>query len=285
MRTQYVGTIPLDQDRLAKELEHSASFRYSEAYSSYLIGGPWKSCMLWSTAGDGGDGVVTNYAFDRAPTFTDAARELPYVQELITSVADLSRLTFVRLARITNSVIIPHRDLLELGEVPDDARPAHRVHIPLATNDACFFSEDNTVYRMRAGEVWYFDAARIHSVASFSDEPRVHLMLDFADRDGDGPLLTVPDQGSGPGIPADRTVARPPLSDGERADLMRLSDVLTMDTFNEVFGIVIKTHFRRDGGDHFVWQAMTEIARDSKDPDVLPHTLELHRYFTLERSA
>jgi hypothetical protein len=285
MRTQYIATIPLDATRLAKDIEQSASFRYSEAYSNYLIGGPWKSCMLWATGGDSGDGVLTNYQYDQASTFTEYGRQMPYVQEIIESTADLSRLNFVRMAVFSNSVIVPHRDFLELNELPDDARSTHRLHIPLVTHQECYFSEDNTVYRMREGEVWYFDASQIHSVASLVNAPRIHLIFDFNDRPGADSLVTVPDEGRGPGIPADKAVARPPLAAADRADLRKLADVLTMDNFAEVFSIVIKKHFRYDGGDDFAWDTMTGLARDCKDPEVLPHTEELRRYYTLERSA
>ncbi|MFD5843275.1 aspartyl/asparaginyl beta-hydroxylase domain-containing protein [Streptomyces chartreusis] len=285
MRTQYVSTIPLDGPRLAKDLEQSSTFRYSEAYSNYLIGGPWKSAVLWSAGGDSGDGLLTNYAYDQEFAFTEYGKQLPYLQELITTVADLSRLNFVRLAVFSKSVIVPHRDFLELGEIPDDARSAHRLHIPLVTNDECFFSEDNTVYRMRTGEVWYFDAAQVHSVASFSSEPRIHLIFDFVERPGAGPLVTLDDRREeGGGIPADRTVRRAPLPNADRTNLLRLADVLTMDNFGEIFSIVVKTHFRYDGGEQFAWDTMTAIARGSKDPAVLEHTLELRQYFTLERS-
>jgi L-proline cis-4-hydroxylase len=285
MRTGRVTTIPLDEARLAKDLQESASFRYSEAYSNYLIGGPWKNAMLWAVGGDGGDGVVTNYDYDHPAAFTEYGRRLPYLQELITSTADLSRLSFVRLAFFSNSVIIPHRDLLELGEIPDASRPAHRLHLPLVTHENCFFSEANIVYRMRAGEVWFFDASQVHSVASLADMPRVHLIFDFADRPGAGPLVTVPGHGAGDGIPASSAVARPPLPDTDRATLAGLANVLTMDSFGEVFSIVIKKHFRFDGGDDFAWDTLITLARGCPDPAVLPHALELRRYFTLERSA
>jgi L-proline cis-4-hydroxylase len=285
MRTRYVASVALDEARLAKDLEQAASFRYSEAYSNYLIGGPWKSAMLWATGGDSGSGVLTNYAYDQRASFTEYGRQLPYLQELITDVADLAQLQFVRLAVFSDSVIIPHRDFLELADLPEQARSAHRLHIPLVTHENCFFSEDNIVYRMRKGEVWFFDAARIHSVASFSDAARIHLIFDFADRPGAGPLVKVDDETADGGIPADHRVDRRPLSGADRANLMRLSDVLTMDTFREVFSIVIKAHFRRDGGENFAWDAMTAIARGSGDPAVPAHTDELLRYYTLDRAG
>lgn len=285
MRTQYVSTLPLDQDRLRKDLEHSGSFRYSEAYSDYLIGGPWKSCMLWSRGGDSGDGFLTNYSYDQQPAFTESGRELPYVQEIITKVADLGRLNFVRLAVFSDSVIVPHRDFLELAEIPEGARSAHRVHIPLATHDECYFSDRNVVYRMRQGEVWFFDAAQIHSVASFSKQPRVHLIFDLVDIPAPGPLVKVGDGSVDGTIPPDRVVRRPALPAAERDTVMRLAEALSMDTFNEVFSIVIKKHFRYDGGEHFAWETMTALARACADPAVLPHTQQARKYFELERTS
>jgi L-proline cis-4-hydroxylase len=285
MRTQYIASVELDSARLAKDLAQSESFTWSEAYSDYLFGGPWRSAMLWALGGDSGDGVMTNYAYDQQASFTGYGRQVPYLQELVTGVADLSRLVFVRLATVANSVIIPHRDLLEFTEIADERRISHRVHIPLVTHDNCFFSERNTVFRMRTGEIWGLNAAQMHSVASLTDQPRTHLIFDFADRPGPGPLVTVERENTGPDIPADRTVVRPPLPDDLRARLLGLADVLTTDTFSEVFSIIIKQHFRYDGGENFVWDTITAIARACKDPAVLPHTLELHRYYTLERSA
>jgi Aspartyl/Asparaginyl beta-hydroxylase/L-proline 3-hydroxylase, C-terminal len=285
MRTHYVATVPLDNDRLAEDLDQADSFAWSEAYSDYVFGGAWKSCMLWSRGGENGDGVVTNYDHDKPPAFTPYADRLPYLRELITSVADLDRLNFVRLAKVRNSVIIPHRDLLELSGLADETRNAHRMHIPLVTNEECFFSEDNTVFRMGRGEVWFLDASQIHSVAVLSDVARIHLMLDFVDVPSPKPLITIAGADPDGAIPEERTVRRPPLPEADRRRLLGLAEVLAMNTFNEVFSIVIKKHYRYDGGEDFVWDTMIAIARESGDPELLAHARELRRHYTLERSA
>ncbi|MFJ8430155.1 aspartyl/asparaginyl beta-hydroxylase domain-containing protein [Kitasatospora sp. NPDC094019] len=285
MRTHYVGDVRLDESRLAEDLDRIDSIPWSEAYSDYVFGGAWKSCMLWARGGTSGDGVVTNYDHDQPATFSEIADRLPYLRELIENVADPDRLNFVRLAKVQNSVIIPHRDLLELGGIADETRNAHRMHIPLVTNEDCFFNEGDTVYRMRKGEVWFLDASEIHSVAVLSAEERVHLMFDFVDAPSEKPLTTVGTVSPEAGIPADRTVERPPLTDADRARLLRLADVLTPETANEVFSIVIKKHFRNDGGADFVWNTMIDIARAAGDPAVLGHVEELRRHYTLERTA
>ena len=285
MRTQYVADVPLDNTRLARDLKLSNSLPWSEAHSEYVSGGAYKSCMLWTLGGDTGDGVVTKYDHHEPGAFTSNGNQLSYLRELISSVVDLDRLNFVRLAKVRNNVIIPHRDLLELSDLPDDTRNAHRVHIPLVTNDNCFFNEGNTVYRMHQGEIWFLDAAVIHSVAVLSPDDRIHLMLDFVNTEPDKPLITVPDRNPEIGIPSDHTVARPPLTDADRASLLRLGDVITMDSVDDIFSIVIKKHYRFDGGDDFVWNTMTDIARAAADPAVSQHIDNLRRYFTIERSA
>jgi hypothetical protein len=285
MRTHYAATTSLDDERLAKDLQQSDAFVWSEAYSDYVFGGAWKSCMLWSRGGEIGDGVVTNYDHDRPSAFTPYGDQLPYLRELITTVADLDRLNFARLAKVRNSVIIPHRDLLELSDLAEEDRNAHRLHIPLVTDEDCFFNEGNTVFRMRRGEVWFLDAAQVHSVAVLSDEPRIHLMLDFVDVPSPKPLITIEGEREDGGIPEDRRVQRPPLPEADYARLLVLADVLAIDTFNEIFSIVIKKHYRYDGGDDFIWSTIIAIARASKDPELLAHARELRRHCTLERSA
>jgi hypothetical protein len=284
MRTHFVADTPIDDARLAKDLDLCNSFPWSEAHSDYVSGGAYKSCMLWTLGGEAGDGVVTKYDHRQPGAFTQYGNQLPYLRELISTVVDLDRLNFVRLAKVQNSVIIPHRDLLELGDLPDDTRNAHRAHIPLVTNEDCFFNERNTVYRMRKGEIWFLDATEIHSVAVLSAEERIHLMLDFVNAPSAKPLVTIPGRSADAGIPQDRTVARPPLSDADRAALVQLAGVMTMETVDDVFSIVIKKHYRYDGGDDFVWNTMLDIARAAADPAVLRHIEDLHRYFTIERA-
>lgn len=283
MRTQLAGTVEIDENRLQADLKVSAGFHYSEAYSDYLCGGPWKSCMLWASGGDAGDGLVANYDYSRAPGLTDCGKQVPYLRELIEQTFNTDHLNFVRLAVISNSVTIPHRDLLELGDIDEDARNAHRVHVPLVTNSDCYFSEDNVVYQMRAGEVWFFDASRVHAAASLSADLRTHMILDFTAAGGDNPLVTFEVTGP-PGIPAARACDREPLSDRERATLLGLSQVIDMDNWREVFGIVIKKHCRKDGGENFVWGTMGEIAALGGNEAVKSEIQDMHKYFLLERS-
>lgn len=240
--------------------------------------------MLWAADGDVGTGLVTDYDHGRTSAITPYGEQLPYLREVVEKNFDLGSLNFARLAVIAGSVTIPHRDLLELAEIPEGERNAHRVHVPLVTNDSCYFTEGNVVYQMRVGDVWFLDASREHGAAVLSPEPRTHLILDFADRGSDGELFRFDAESSG-SVPTSRIRERPPLTDAERKDLLGLAGVIDLDNYRDVFSIVIKKHYRADGGDNFVWETLDEIARLSEDEKVRSKVRELHRFFLLERSA
>ena len=124
--------------------------------------------MLWNKSGDVEDNFLLDY--DHPAQRTAYGAQMPYLVEVLRQTFDLKQLRFARLAKLTpGSVLVPHRDYLELKH------DLTRVHIPLATDSACFSSEENTVYQMRRGEIWYMDATQVHSAASFSRKPRTHL--------------------------------------------------------------------------------------------------------------
>lgn len=84
-------------------------------------------------------------------------------------------------------VIKPHRDLH-----PNWFNKV-RVHIPVVTNPNALFHvwetdnilkrEDRTDFHMKAGTSWVFDTWRVHAVTNFSQEDRIHLIIDIEPRD------------------------------------------------------------------------------------------------------
>lgn len=71
-------------------------------------------------------------------------------------------------------LIKPHKD-----RGPITAK-THRVHLPIATNDACTFTVGDTTMKMKPGEIWIIDNTdQIHSVQNFGDSPRIHLIVDM----------------------------------------------------------------------------------------------------------
>lgn len=188
-----------------------------------------------------------NYDYTQPPSKTKYAEQLPYLTELISQYFNLKYLNFARLAIINNSVLIPHRDLLELGAVPAHARNVHRIHVPLITHDNCYFWEENIVYQMRFGEAWFLDASRAHSAASLSEQDRVHLMLDFPDVENASQLIRFK-KDDREEISPESIQARSALTEAERRELLALANVIDIDNFKNIFSIVIKKHYCKDGG-------------------------------------
>jgi hypothetical protein len=282
LRTQLLGQLELDQAKLAEDLQRSLRLHYSEPYPEFLCGRPWKSVMLWAPGGDVGDDIIAHYDASKPSGVTAHGKQLPYIRQIIEDSFAIENVTFARLAVITDSVMVPHRDYVELSDPVAAQRAAHRLHVCLATSEDCLFSEADTIYRMDPGEVWFLDVTELHSAGVLSDFRRVHLILDFADV-SDGQRLLKFDVTSSAGIPERKIRPRPPLPQAEREGLLSMASVFDQDNLMEVFGIVIKKHFRKDGGPDFVWDTMEEIARRSGNEANIAKVAQMYKHCVLER--
>jgi hypothetical protein len=282
MQTQLLGHIDIDMDQLRPELQRASEFHYAEPYGEFLCGRPWKSCMLWTPGGKSGDNVIAHYEHDKEGGLTEHGRQMPYLFKLLSDAFLLEHLSFARIAVMSESVLVPHRDYVEFDNGADE-RPAHRLHVPLLTNSQSLFTESNTVFRMRVGEVWSLDVTKLHSAAVLSDEKRIHLILDFRDPGSARDLVRNPTEHATE-IPKESVCNRPLLSDAEAVALLSLASFIELDNLKDVFGIVTKKHYRKDGGDDFVWRTMREIGRRSDNPIVDQAIQSLHTHYALTRA-
>jgi hypothetical protein len=56
---------------------------------------------------------------------------------------------------------------------------AHRVHVPIITNDRVWFTVGSETLNIPEGEIYEINNRRTHSVRNEGDAPRVHLILDY----------------------------------------------------------------------------------------------------------
>jgi L-proline cis-4-hydroxylase len=282
MRTQFLGKLDLDQAKLARDLERSLALHYSEPYTDFYFGRPWKSVMLRAPGGDVGDDIIAHYDMTKPSGVTAHGEQLPYISEIIEKYFFAENVTFARLAVISDMVIVPHRDYVELSCDPlARRRAAHRLHVSLSTSEDCVFTDEDVVYRMNAGESWFLDASRVHGAGVLSKFRRVHLILDLADVARDEMLrfdTTLP-----AGIPESAIRRRPPLSEREQNAILALSSIVDLDNLSEIFALVIKKDYRKDGGPNFVWRTMKEIAKLSGNQAVVTKIAEWHKLCVLER--
>ncbi len=56
----------------------------------------------------------------------------------------------------------------------------NRIHIPIITNEHCFFKIDGEIKMMKEGEMWEINNnQKEHSVENNGNEDRIHLLIDF----------------------------------------------------------------------------------------------------------
>jgi hypothetical protein len=84
----------------------------------------------------------------------------------------------VMLAKLpVGSFIPPHVDGDSKGYVP------HKIHIPIQTNNACFFFLDSTKYHFEESYAYEVNNGRKHSVVNSGDTDRIHLIFECLNLD------------------------------------------------------------------------------------------------------
>jgi hypothetical protein len=74
--------------------------------------------------------------------------------------------------------IKPHVDTVGLTLVV-----CRRIHIPIQTNNDCFFTVDNDKRNLKSGEIWEINNdKKLHSVDNFGDTDRIHLIIDWVEQ-------------------------------------------------------------------------------------------------------
>lgn len=251
-----VGAVPIDPAMVAADLEQVDPAGFVDSYDEFVCGS-WRTCVLWNASGAGSDALIRDYA--GPAQLTEHGRKLGYLEELMTSRFDLDRLRFARLTRLSpGTVVVPHRDYVEL------ASDLYRIHVPLVTAPGAYASEEETIYHMARGEVWFLDATRVHSIANFTEQPRIHLLLDFAaDRPSDvfrgEPAVPLE-------LPARATVPRRPLAAGEHDGFRALAKIVDGTNLMDVVAMLIRRYFVADLPVMEVFGWLREIADASGDP-------------------
>lgn len=253
-----LGNVDLDPERVAADLAAIERLGFVDSYDEFVCGS-WRTCVLWNASGDGADAVIHDY--EGVAQLTEHGHKTPYLVELVERYANLDRLRFARVTRLSpGSVVVPHVDYVELGA------PLVRIHLPLLTAAEAYASEFETIYHMARGEAWFLDATQPHSIANFSATPRLHLLLDFS---GEGPQDAlrnpVPDSRA---IPAVSTVARAPFTERDRDALAALALIADRNNVMDILSLVIKKYFRTEMGILDVFATIRRIAEGSSDSAV-----------------
>jgi hypothetical protein len=268
MSSHLIGTTTICIDEAAEEAARTSPSNYSTAYSEYAVG-DWKTLTLWNEPNRDGDDV-REHDYPAAPT--PAGKALPAINELVRQLCSTELLRSVRIFSAENyAIIIPHRDYLE------HPNGFFRIHLPLVTNSDARNSENEHVYHMRRGELWFLDGREIHSGGTLGTERRLHLVFDFESAHQvqsliDLSALKLPDE------PAN-IVPRRPFTTDQLDIIHRLGHVLTNANWGTALAFLARLHleYEASAGDLYDW--LDIIAQRSRNQELVQRSVAARRLF------
>ncbi|MCX2969329.1 aspartyl/asparaginyl beta-hydroxylase domain-containing protein [Streptomyces sp. TRM70308] len=283
MRSRILGKIELDRARLAPDLEYLAAVPTVEEEYDEFSNGFWKNIPLWNATG-GGDDRLYRDLDGAAARPTRHAERVPYLRELVTTVFNVERVQMARSRNLKNAVVIPHRDFVELDR---DLDSYVRTFMVLEDSPLAFHSNEDTVIHMRPGEIWFLDAATVHSAANFSDVSRQSLCVDLAfdgafDETYEKEVFadpTVYAPGATPDLPERR-----PFTTERRDALLGLAGVIGRENFRDILFLLSKVHYTYDVHPAETYTWLVEIARRAGD-DKMVEKAERIRDFAIGARA
>ena len=278
MPSYLLGTLDMNDAQLSKDLEVMKGFpRIAEEYDEFSTGF-WMNNSLWNASGDESDTMYRD--FDDSIKQTEYGRRLPYIEKLIRETFTLENMKMVRLRTLIDGMVIPHKDFVEVKE----KSRCLRVFIPLEDNELAFHSDEEAVFRMRKGEVWFLDAAIVHAAVNFSNRSRTALCLDyiFPEKFSHADIFVNKDKFT-PGIQP-LLVPRQELTwNFEESLISPLSQLLTRYNFKEIVFVLSKIHFYQNIPISACYDWLIEIAKRSNDASMLAQAESLRTFLIVER--
>jgi len=270
VESRVIGRVQVGGSDLATEL--TTIQRYSEYYSYVECFGDWRSFTLANSTG-----CEADYIFREGQggaKLTELGKRVPHLIELIAGIFDFSRVVQVRAFSLSDGVVFPHRDYIEVNNA------YVRLQVPLVTNPLAFHAEMDSVFQMQQGEVWYLAAERLHTACNLIETPRLNLCIDLVADD----LAELGLEGFAPmSVPA--TVARLPLTSTVRSDLLGLARATNRYNVKDVIKVVLKAHFLYEMSLQETIDLLLELGETCPDPAVDDRIREIERYMIGERDV
>lgn len=265
MRSHILGRIELDQDRLKKDLAYLAAVPTVEEEYDEFSNGFWKNIPLYNASGSTEDGLYRDLQGAAVRPTTHAGR-VPYLNEIITTVYNVDRLQMARTRNLKNAIVIPHRDFVELDREIDQY---FRTFMVLEDSPLAFHSDDGTVIHMRPGEIWFLDAAAVHSAVNFGDVSRQSLCVDLAfdgafdekDALADTRLLV---SDVSPDLPE-----RKPFTREREKGILALSGVIGRENFRDILFLLAKVHYTYDVHPSEAFEWLVAISKSVGDDEMV----------------
>lgn len=237
------------------------------------------NCSLWNASGDEFDTMYRD--FDYPARQTKYGRQLPYIDSIIRENFTFNYLKMVRMRSLIDGIVIPHKDFVEVGEhIPQ----CFRVFIALEDNEEAFHSDEQAVFRMRKGEIWFLDAAIVHAAANFSNKSRVHLCLDyiFPEKFSPADIFVNPNLYTPELAPLIISREKPP-SNFEESLILTFTKTISKHNMKDIVSLLSKMHFYMQVPVGACYDWLVEIARRSGDSAILKKAEHLRTYLIIDR--
>lgn len=265
MRSHILGRIELDQERLAKDLAYLAAVPTVEEEYDEFSNGFWKNIPLYNASGGSDDRLYRDLRGATAQP-TDHLQRVPYLDEIINAVYNGERLQMARTRNLKNAIVIPHRDFVELDRELDQY---FRTHLMLEDSPLSFHSDDDTVIHMRAGEIWFLDAAAVHSAVNFTEFSRQSLCVDLAfdgafdekEAFADATFYT-------PNLSPDIR-RRKPFTKQAEAGILALSGVIGRENFRDILFLLSKVHYTYDVHPSETYEWLMAVSKQAGDDEMV----------------
>lgn len=266
MNSRIVGRLQEGREAYLSQSDRILSLDFNAAYAEFLFG-RWKNCVFYNASGLSADHMLHEYS--GGGRFTDLASRVPFVQELTAQTFHTTYLKWVRAFVLEDGLLLPHRDYLEMDT------GFTRLHLVLKTNAGCLHSEEDDVFHMRAGEIWFLEARKTHCACNFGDTPRVTLCFDFMP---DIPFTDLfADAATAAALPALQRVDRDNLAEREIRDVLR-GEYLNPGNLRDVAASLARLHFTRraNAGAMFDW--LQQLAEESPHAATIPAVAEMRKW-------
>ncbi|MEC0666588.1 aspartyl/asparaginyl beta-hydroxylase domain-containing protein [Priestia flexa] len=279
MPSYIFGKIDINDNLLKKDLEiHDAFPKIPEEYDEFSSGF-WMNCTLMSASEDQTDTQYRDY--DHSIKKTGYGEKLPYINRLLEENFTFDNLKMVRTRNLVDALIMPHRDFVDLNK---DIQQYFRVFIPLEDTELAFHSDEDNVFRMRKGEVWFLDAGIVHAAANFSNKNRLFLCLDYSFDGEYQPSDIYKNKEMYTRDIEPCIIEREEINDEFEEELISsLSKVISRHNFKEMVFLLSKVHFYKNVPVDKCYKWLAEIAKRSGDELMADKAEKVHQYLIEKR--
>ena len=260
MRSHILTRLDLDPAQLAPDLDYLSNVpRIEEQYDEFSSG-YWKNVSLANASGKADD--TTYRDISGAAIDTGHGEHTPYLMSLVEEHFVRDRVKMVRARNLIDALVVPHRDFIDLGE---SAERYFRVFMTLEDNPQAFHADTDEVVRMRPGEVWFLDAAAVHSAANLSVNGRQSICLDFvlSANEDEQAIFNNPNIYM-PGLEPEKP-RRQPFTPEHHERLLSLAKVIDRDNFKDILFLLSKVHYRYQFPAEQTYDVLREICSRSSD--------------------